>query len=64
MRETTQAPKTTPGWVVAAAAAALGLVLAMMWASLPWRDALVASAAVFVAVELGKAGARWHDDKR
>ena len=56
--------KKTPGWVVGIAAGGVALVLAMLWAVLPWEGALMASAGMFLAAELGMAGARWHDDKQ
>ena len=55
---------TTPGWLVAVAAGAVLLILAMLWAALPWQGALMASAGMFMAAEFGMAGARWHDGKR
>lgn len=56
--------RMTPGWVVATGAIACGLVLAMIWAVLPWEGALMATGGMMLAAEFGMSGARWHDDRQ
>lgn len=55
--------QTTPGWLVAISFGALLLGLAILWATLPWQGALMASAVAFMAAEFAQVGARWHDEK-
>ena len=42
---------------------AMLLILAMAWTALPWRAALMVTAAMSAGFETGKIGARWHDER-
>ena len=59
----TDESKTTPGWLAATAFGILFVLLAASWFLLPSGVALMTSAIAALAVEAGKVGARWHDDK-
>ena len=53
----------TPDGLLAVSAGCLLLSLVIVWVTLHWLAAAMATAAAFLGVELGKVGARWRDER-
>jgi len=53
----------TPFSLVLIGLGCLLLSIAIIWATMPWIMALMATTAAFLGMEVGMAGARWVDEQ-